>query len=179
MGFKLSSIATAQKPQGNGFTILEPGLYMVHITEATAGVCQSGTEKVDLTMEVKDFEGNSKGKLWDSLYFTERNAYTIGRFLNALGVDINNTTDDTDYTPALVAELASKSDMLVQTKIEKGTNGYKDRARVDTFNSMGGYAPLDEANKWYSIIVEGVDPDADDSFINAGTDSTADELVEW
>ena len=165
MGFKLSSIAAAQKPESKGgFEILQPGLYLAHISEAKAGTCKSGTEKVDVTLEVKDFEGNSKGKVWESVFFTEKNAYAVGRFLKAIGVDVNDTSDDTDYTPELVAQLAEKADVLIQTKIEKGTNGYKDRARVDSFGVMGGYASLDETNKWYTIIVEGKDPDAEDEF---------------
>lgn len=164
MGFKLSSIQSAVKPEGGNFGPIEPGLYMAHIEEAKKVIAKTGSEGLALVLQVKDLEGNNKGKVWHTVYFTAKNMYAVKCFMCACGI-FDAAEEDTELEIEQIAQLVEKRDILVQTKIREAHDGYKARAEVDVFGPMGGFAPLEEVNKWYTIIVEGkeyVDEDVPD-----------------
>lgn len=154
MGFKLSTINATEKPEGGGFAPLEPGLYMAHIEAAEKKVAKTGTEMLSLTLQVKDLEGNTKGKLWTSVYFTAKGMYGVKCLLNACQI-FDCADGESELEIEQIANLIEKHDILIHTKIRPAEGQYKEKAEIDTFGPMGGYAPLDEVNKWYTIIVEG------------------------
>lgn len=157
MGFKLSEFMNAQPTERKEFKTLEPGLYMARIEKAEAKTAGTGTQYIALELAVKDIpDGNSKGKLWDNLYFTAKNAYVVANFLQALGL---NDVLDEEFEIGQVASLITKHDVLINTKIEPAHDNYKERARIDTNGPMYGFASLDEVGKWYDIIVEGKEPE--------------------
>ena len=184
MGFKLSSIATATAPSQGGFKTLEPGLYMAHIEDAAAKTASTGTEYINITFAVKDFEGNNKGKVWDSIFLTEKNAFTVGRFIKAIGiydcVDLNQ-----EITAEQLANLARKRDLLIETKIKPAEGNYKEKAVIDIFGTIGGYENLENVNEAYAAVYGSGDdtPAAEDGdgFINIGTEDGASDtdMVEW
>lgn len=186
MGFKLSSIAQAQDAQsGKSFEILQPGLYMAHIEKAEAKTASTGTEFIEVTFQVKDLEGNAKGRLWDRIFFTAKNMGVVKRFLMAADVLDMDEDNDTEVEVSTLANLVEKRDMLIHTKIAPAEGNYKEKAEVDKFGPILGYRPLDEVNKWYDIITEGISENewnarngqSDDSFMNIPDDAPENE--EW
>jgi hypothetical protein len=168
MGFNLGDLARAQKPEGGNFPVLEAGLYPASINKATVKTSQAGNTYIQIELDVKDFEGNNKGKVWHNLFPEhEKLAWQVSHVLKALGIDIAELGDgDMEYEE--LCKLLEKGQCLINTKVEKD-NKDRDKAVIDTFGTMEGFAPLDDVDKWYSIIVEGKDPSdtpADTSFMD-------------
>ena len=179
MGFKLSAINTATRPEGKKeFEPLAPGLYIANILEAKPTTASTGTEYVKMTLEVKDFEGNFKGKLWHNLFLTEKNAWNVGNMLAAVGCPIEDADDDAEMSVDQMAKVLEGGQVCIHTKLEENNWNGKVTMRpvLDVFGPMAGVAKLDDASRWYDIIVNGIDPDAVDAdeFINAPED--ADEV---
>ena len=178
MGFNLKQAANATKPEGGNFPVLQPGLYLGSVSKTECKKAQTtGTEYIALTIDVKDIkEGKALGKIWHNLFITEKNLFQIKNILAAAGIPLDADAEDRDMSTEELAGLLDKASFLIHTKIHPAENGYKEKAEIDVFGTMSGFAPIDEVQKWWDIIVEGKDPDADDSFINI-PDGVDEEIV--
>ncbi len=171
MGFNLKQAANATKPEGGNFPVIPAGLYLGQVSKTEIKTSQAGNEYINLTIDVKNIQdGKPLGKIWHILTITEKNLYQIKRIMEAAGMPLDEDAADEEMSTTDLAKLLDKASFLIHTKVRPAEGNYKERAEIDVWGTMSGFAPIDEANKWWSIIVDGKDPDADDSFMNIPED---------
>ena len=182
MGFTLNQVMSATKPEQKGFGIIPEGVYLAYCEEATVKESQaSGNKYVQAIWQLKDFEGNNVGRLWDTISIVnEKLLFSAAQLLRAVGLDKMLGPND-EISEENLALAIAKNSVVIHTKV-RVQPPYKDKAEVAKFDAMGGYAPIDEANIWYDYYNEGKDPTDALAALKAAcaeVDNSTSELVEW
>lgn len=140
MAINFDSLPT-EKPQGS---LYEKGFYKGTIVKAEMRTPRNGNQDyLSITYDVTNKDGSAKGKFWDNLFDTDKDIprYKLGRFINALGLELTGTFELKDLAKIVVGKT------LV---IDMGLNEKGDRPQneVEIFKNEIFY-PLRE---WASLV---------------------------
>lgn len=158
-------------PSNKPFSVPVPGTYFATIetAEMKQGKDTSKPPYLNLKYKLKTADGKAAGTLFDIITESEHSLmqYKLKRFLIAIGVSFEGEFELKD-----ISKLCVGKEIILDTKIEEGTDGKQDRAVVDLFTNEI-YYPISDAKELFG---EGV---ATPDIINAtdAKDSTA-ETVE-
>lgn len=189
MGFSLRDLKeAAEKAKEAGYSkpklpdVLPAGLYVGYVENITTKTYASGNEGFEIELIAKDVStGDTCGRVWTRIICSESDFWKANllRFINSVHIPENlGLEEDAEVDSKAIIDLALKTQMLIQTKVDH-REGYKDKADIDWFGPMAGYAPLEESEKWYTIIVKGEewkddtlpeDGEAVDDFMDLGDD---------
>jgi len=121
-------------PSDKPFSIPEPGTYFATIESAEMKQGKDLTKPpyLNLKYKLKRADGKSAGTLFDLIAESEHSLmqYKLKRFLIAIGVSFEGEFELKD-----IAKLCVGKEIIVDTKIEEGTDGRQDRAVVDLFTN--------------------------------------------
>lgn len=121
-------------PSDKPFSVPEPGTYYATIesAEMKQGKDTSKPPYLNLKYKLKTVDGKSAGTLFDIMAESEHSLvqYKLKRFLQAIGVSFEGEFELKD-----IAKLCVGKEIIVDTKIEEGTDGKQDRAVVDVLTN--------------------------------------------
>lgn len=121
-------------PGDKPFSVPTPGTYYATIEAADMkqGKDASKPPYLNLKYKLKTPEGKSAGILFDIIAESEHSLmqYKLKRFLIALGVTFEGEFELKD-----IAKLCVGKEIILDTKIEEGTDGRQSRAVVDLFTN--------------------------------------------
>lgn len=121
-------------PSDKPFSVPEPGTYFATIesAEMKQGKDSSKPPYLNLKYKLKTVDGKSAGTLFDIMAESEHSLvqYKLKRFLQAIGVSFEGEFELKD-----IAKLCVGKEIIVDTKIEEGTDGKQDRAVVDVLTN--------------------------------------------
>lgn len=150
-----------------GYTVVEPGTYYATVESAEMKQPKDKNKPMylNLKLKLKTVEGKSAGTIFDILAESEHSLvqYKLRRFLEAIGVSFEGEFELKD-----LAKLCVGKELIVDTKIEKGTNGNQDRAVIDVMTEM--YYNISEASAIFG--------DSAKTVINASDAEDANTTVE-
>lgn len=141
----LSTIAQSTKGEG-GFELPAPGTYKGYIESAEVKVgTTTGNKYLSLRISLSDADGKKYGSIFPNFFFNDKNfcMYQLKCLLEAADVIMEG-----DFTEEDVAEFVTKHEVFVATTIEKGKNGYKDKAVIDW---NGFEKPIDVIDRYYEL----------------------------
>lgn len=121
-------------PSDKPFSVPEAGTYYATIesAEMKQGKDTSKPPYLNLKYKLKTVDGKSAGTLFDIMAESEHSLvqYKLKRFLQAIGVSFEGEFELKD-----IAKLCVGKEIIVDTKIEEGTDGKQDRAVVDVLTN--------------------------------------------
>ena len=121
-------------PSDKPFSVPEPGTYFATIESAEMKQGRDLTKPpyLNLKYKLKRADGKSAGTMFDLIAESEHSLmqYKLKRFLIAIGVSFEGEFELKD-----LAKLCVGKEIIVDTKVEEGTDGKQDRAVVDLFTN--------------------------------------------
>lgn len=162
-------------PNNKPFAVPQPGTYYAKIDKAEMkqGKDLSKPPYLNLMLKLKTVDGKTAGNIFDII--AESNAplvqYKIKRFLRAIDVSFEGEFELSD-----IAKLCVGKEIIVDVKVEPGTDGRQDRAVVDaTTNEI--YYLLSEAKDVFGETAADLinASDAEDAAVNPA-DAIIDEF---
>jgi hypothetical protein len=150
-----------------GFSVPEAGTYYATIESAEMKQPKDTSKPMylNLKLKLKNAEGKPAGTIFDILTEGEHSLvqFKLRRFLEAI-----NIVFDGEFELKDLAKLCVGKELIVDTKVEKGTNGNQDRASVDVMKDI--YYSMSEAAAIFG--------EAAPSVINASDAEDASAVVE-
>lgn len=161
-------------PNSKPFSIVPAGTYYATIesAEMKQGKDTSKPPYLNLKYSLKTKEGKTAGTLFDIIAESEHNLmqYKLKRFLQALGVTFEGAFELKD-----IQKLCVGKQIILDTKIEEGTDGRQDKAVVDLF-TKDIYYNLSEAKEVFGNEVSGAINAADAEDATAVEEEVLDEF---
>ena len=161
-------------PNSKPFSIVPAGTYYATIesAEMKQGKDTSKPPYLNLKYSLKTKEGKTAGTLFDIIAESEHNLmqYKLKSFLLALGVTFEGAFELKD-----IQKLCVGKQIILDTKIEEGTDGRQDKAVVDLF-TKDIYYNLSEAKEVFGNEVSGAINAADAEDATAVEEEVLDEF---
>lgn len=121
-------------PSNKPYSIPEAGTYYATIESAEMKRGKDATKPpyLNLKYKLKTADGKSAGSIYDIIAESEHSLmqYKLKRFLIALGISFEGEFELKD-----IAKLCVGKEIILDTKIEEGTEGKQSRAVVDLFTN--------------------------------------------
>lgn len=155
-------------PKDKPFSIVQPGTYyaVIDSAEMKQGQDKSKPPYLNLKYKLTKPNGENAGILFDIIAESEHSLmqYKLKRFLLALGLTFEGEFELKDIQRVCVGKK-----LILDTKIEEGTNGKQDRAVVDLFTNEI-YYNISEAQEIFGEDAEVINAsdaeDVDDSILD-------------
>lgn len=156
-------------PGNKPFSVPNPGTYYATIEAADMkqGKDASKPPYLNLKYKLKTQDGKAAGVIFDIIAESEHSLmqYKLKRFLIALGITFEGEFELKD-----ISKLCVGKEIIVDTKIEEGTDGRQSRAVVDLFTNEI-YYNISEANEVFGETATAV--------INASdAEDAADKIID-
>lgn len=140
----LSNIAQSTAGEHSGFELPTPGVYKGYIESAEVKVgASSGNKYIALRISLTDNDGKKYGSIFPNFFCNDKNycQYQLKCLCEATDVLMDGEVEEEE-----LATLVDKHEVFVAVTIEKGTNGYKDKAVLDW---RGFEKPIDIIDRYY------------------------------